>query len=54
MRAAPALSIEPSTACGVECLINRLKQRRRVATRDEKRAANYSAMICLAAIMRWL
>jgi transposase len=38
----------------VECLINRLKQRRRVATRYEKRAANYSAMICLTAIMLWL
>jgi transposase len=38
----------------VEWRINRLKPRRRVATRYEKRAANYSAMICLAAIMRWL
>lgn len=38
----------------IERLINRLTQRRRVATRDEKRAANYSAMICLAAIMLWL
>ncbi len=38
----------------VECLINRLKQRRRVATRYETRAANYYAMICLAAIMLWL
>ena len=34
----------------VERLINRLKQFRRIATRYEKRAANFSAMITLAAI----
>jgi len=34
----------------VERLINRLKQFRRVATRYEKRAANFSAMITLASI----
>jgi transposase len=33
-----------------ERLINRLKQFRRIATRYEKRAANFSAMITLAAI----
>jgi transposase len=38
----------------VECLINRLKQQRRIATRYEKRAANYHAMITLAAILLWL
>ena len=34
----------------VERLINRLKQFRRIATRYEKRAANFSAMIVLASI----
>jgi transposase len=38
----------------VERLINRLKQFRRVATRYEKRAANYQAMVTLAAILLWL
>jgi len=35
----------------VERLINRLKQHRRVATRYEKRAANYRAMVSLACIL---
>ena len=34
----------------VERLINRLKQFRRIATRYEKRAANFSAMITIASI----
>ena len=34
----------------VERLINRLKQFRRIATRYEKRATNFSAMITVAAI----
>ena len=38
----------------VERLINRLKQWRRIATRYEKRAANYLAMLTLAAIVLWL
>jgi transposase len=38
----------------VERLINRLKQFRRVATRYEKRAENYGAMLTLAAIKVWL
>ena len=38
----------------VERLINRLKQWRRVATRYEKRAANYLAMLTIAAILLWL
>ena len=38
----------------VERLINRLKQFRRVATRYEKRATNYLAMVTLAMIMLWL
>jgi transposase len=38
----------------VERLINRLKQQRRIATRYEKRAANYPAMLTLAAILLWL
>ena len=35
----------------VERTINRLKQWRRIATRYEKRAANYHAMLTLAAIL---
>ncbi len=38
----------------VERLINRLKQSRRIATRYEKRAENYLAMLTIAAIMLWL
>ena len=38
----------------VERLINRLKQFRRIATRYEKRADNYLAMLTLAAILLWL
>jgi transposase len=38
----------------VERLINRLKQFRRVATRYEKRAVNYRAMLTIAAITLWL
>jgi transposase len=38
----------------VERLVNRLKQFRRIATRYEKRAANYLAMLTLAAITLWL
>ena len=38
----------------VERLINRLKRFRRVATRYEKRAASYQAMVTLAAILLWL
>jgi transposase len=38
----------------VERLINRLKQFRRVATRYEKLAVSYLAMVTLAAILIWL
>ena len=38
----------------MERLINRLKHLRRVATRYEKRAENYRAMLTLAAIKMWL
>ena len=38
----------------IERLINRLKQWRRIATRYEKRAATYLAMLTLAAILLWL
>jgi transposase len=38
----------------IERLINRLKQFRRIATRYEKRAANYLAMLSLATIIIWL
>jgi len=38
----------------VERLINRLKQFRRLATRYDKRAANYRAMWLIAATILWL
>jgi transposase len=38
----------------VERLVNRLKQFRRIATRYEKRAVNYLAMLTIAAILLWL
>ncbi len=38
----------------VERCVNRLKQWRAVATRYEKRAANYRAMTTIAALMIWL
>ncbi len=36
------------------CVGGRLKQWRGVATRYEKRAANYRAMVVIAALMIWL
>ncbi len=38
----------------VECCFSRLKQFRRVATRFEKTAANYLAIVTIAAIVLWL
>ena len=38
----------------IERLINRLKNFRRIATRYEKRAVNYLAMITIGAILLWL
>jgi len=38
----------------VERTINRLIQCRRIATRYEKRAGNYAAMLAVAAILLWL
>jgi len=38
----------------IERLMNRSKQLRRIATRDEKRAANYQAMWLIATIVSWL
>jgi transposase len=38
----------------IERTINRLKQFRRIATRYEKLAANYTAMISIACILLWL
>jgi len=38
----------------VERTINRLKQCRRIATRYEKRAGTYVAMLTVAAILLWL
>ena len=38
----------------IERLVNRLKQFRRVATRFEKRAAHFLAMLTLASLLLWL
>lgn len=38
----------------IERAFNRLKQFRRIATRYEKRAVNYLAMLTMAAILLWL
>lgn len=38
----------------VECCFSRLKQFRRVATRFEKTARNYLAVVTIAAIILWL
>jgi transposase len=38
----------------IECTINRLKRYRRIATRYEKLAASYLAMMNVASILEWL
>ena len=38
----------------VECCFSRLKQFRRVATRFEKTAANYLAVVTIAAAVLWM
>ncbi len=38
----------------IERLVNRMKHFRRVATRYEKRAENYLAMLTVVAILLWL
>jgi transposase len=38
----------------IECCFNKLKQFRRVATRFEKTARNYLAVVTLAALVLWL
>ena len=38
----------------IECCFSKLKQFRRVATRFEKTAQDYRAVVTLAAIKRWL
>ncbi|MGD9544767.1 MAG: transposase, partial [Methylocystis sp.] len=38
----------------VECCFSKLKQFRRVATRFEKTAQNYRAVITIAAIVLWM
>jgi transposase len=38
----------------VERLINRLKQHRAIATRYEKLATHYAALLTIACILRWL
>ena len=42
------------TKLRVERLINRLKQNRRIATRYEKYAVNYLAMLTIGSILLWL
>jgi transposase len=56
MNIAPAPSTGPATANGtrLSSLTNRYKQFRRIATRYEKRAANYQAMWLIATIVLWL
>nr|MBD3885931.1 transposase [Phormidium tenue FACHB-886]MBD3886943.1 transposase [Phormidium tenue FACHB-886] len=38
----------------IERTINRLKQFRRIATRYEKRAENYLAVLTIAAVLLWI
>lgn len=38
----------------IERLVNRLKQKRRIATRYEKRLAHYLAMLTLTAVLLWV
>lgn len=38
----------------IECCFSRLKQFRRVATRYEKTARNYLAIVTIAAIVLWI
>jgi transposase len=38
----------------IECCFSKLKQFRRVATRYEKTARNYLAIVAVAAIVLWL
>ncbi len=56
--AVDAEGADPATPLGAADLglrlINRLKQYRRIATRHEKRAANYIAMVTLGMTMLWL
>jgi hypothetical protein len=45
---------KPVGTCVVERCVGRLKQWRSVATRYEKRAVNYRAMVVIASLMLWL
>ena len=38
----------------IERLVNRLKRSRRIATRFEKRACHFAAMLTIACLMEWL
>jgi transposase len=38
----------------IECFINKIKHFRRIATRYDKTALSFFAMLCLAAAMIWL
>lgn len=57
--------MNPGAGCGltvkptlernrIERTLNRLKPNRRIATRYEKRAHNYLAMLTIASILLWL
>ena len=52
------LVVDAAAACAerhlVECCFSKLKQFRRVATRFEKTARNYRAVVTLAAIILWM
>ena len=51
----PAFDRDAYRKCDqVERLISKLKQFHRIATRHEKRAVNYLAMIPIAAVFLWL
>jgi len=38
----------------VECMFNKLKHYRRIATRYEKKAINYMGMLCFSSSLLWL
>jgi len=47
-------NISTHSATSIECCFSKLKQFRRVATRYEKTARNYLAIVTIAATMLWL
>jgi transposase len=40
--------------CLVECFFEKIKRKRRIATRYEKTAKHYLAMVTIASILVWL